>query len=177
MIPRTLLLFALSGSLLARTSLITAEENKIYLDASESEAISAKEGQAVIVYGVTSGSGKSASGTNFVRFGESAFYLVTFKSDLDPFTEGEPYEIYEGKRLAIEGIISLYQNKPQIKLTSPKQVTILADDAVYPPVTTPTTKAPTVTKSSEEPTPPPAETTTPAEKPKPPVDPSEYFRR
>lgn len=177
MIPRALLLFGLAGGLLAHTALISAEETNIYLDASESEAITAKEGQAVIVYGVASGSVKSASGTNFVRFGESVFYLVTFKSDLDPFTEGEPYEIYEGKRLAIEGIISLYQNKPQIKLTSPKQVTILADDAVYPPVAAPPTKAPTVTKSSEEPTPTPAETTIPAEKPKPPVDPSEYFRR
>jgi hypothetical protein len=177
MIPRSLLFFALAGVLLAKTCLLIAEETKIYLDASESEAISAKEGQAVIVYGVATGSGKSASGTNFVRFGESEFYLVTFKSDLDPFTEGEPYEIYEGKRLAIQGIISLYQNKPQIKLTSPEQVTILADDAVYPPVAVPPAKASTVTKSSEEPTSPSAETTTPVEKPKPPVDPSEYFRR
>ncbi len=177
MIPRSLLLFAMAGGLLVQTAFISAEETKIYLDASESEAITAKEGQAVIVYGVASGSGKSTSGTNFVRFGESDFYLVTFKSDLDPFSEGEPYEIYEGKRLAIEGTISLYQNKPQIKLTSPEQVIVLSADAVYPPVSAPPTKTPIMSKGSEEPAPAPVETPASPEKPKPPVDPSEYFRR
>lgn len=176
MIPRALLRFAMAGGLLASTVLTSAEETKIYLAASDAEAITAKEGQTVIVYGVASGSGKSASGTNFVRFGESEFYLVTFKSDLDPFSEGEPYEIYEGKRLAIEGTISLYQNKPQIKLTSPDQVTVLNEDTVYPPVAAPAAKTPTVTKASDEPVPAPVETSAPPEKPKPPVDPSEYFR-
>ncbi len=93
----------------------------------------AKEGQKVVVHGETKGSGRSASGTNFVNFKDAVFSLVTFKSDLGQFPDGEPAEAYEGKRIAVEGSISLYQGKPQIKLTDPKQVTVLAPDAVFPP--------------------------------------------
>jgi len=173
---RASLLLALVAGLLAQAAFAADEQAKIYLDAADSEAIASREGKAVIVYGVVSGSLKSPSGTNFVHFGDSDFYLVTFKSDLDPFTKGEPHQAYEGKRLAIEGTISIYQNKPQIKLTSPEQVTVLAEDAVYPPVAAPQAKAPTEAASPENPATPAVETPAAPEKPKPPVDPSEYFR-
>ncbi len=119
--------------LLALFTLSASAQEKIYLAADETEALLAKEGQKVVVYGETKGSGKSGSGTNFVNFRGAAFFLVTFKSDLAHFPDGEPADLYEGKRIAVEGALSIYQGKPQIKLTEPAQVTLLAPDAVFPP--------------------------------------------
>ncbi len=123
------------------------------------------------------GSGRSASGTNFVNFKDAVFFLVTFKSDLGQFPDGEPAEAYEGKRIAVEGSISLYQGKPQIKLTDPKQVTVLAPDAVFPPPAE-TKEAPAAPTKPAMEKPAPAEApATEAPKRKPPVDPSEYFKK
>jgi len=151
-------------------------QDTIYLEATANEDLKAKEGQKVVVHGVIEGSGKSASGTNFVNFKGAEFFLVTFKSDLGPFADGEPADLYEGKRIAVEGPISIYQGKPQIKLTDPAQVTILAPDAVFPP---PQEKK----EASAAPAKAMPEQTAAANKPvpgepkrKPPVDPSEYFK-
>lgn len=153
-------------------------DDKLYLAATETDALMAKEGQKVVVHGRTKGSGKSGSGTNFVNFDGAEFFLVTFKSDLNRFPEGEPSEVYEGKRLAVEGTISIYQGKPQIKLTDPRQVTLLEDDAVFPPPSE-NKEAPAASAK-----PMPAEKAAPAGEPapetpkrKPPVDPSEYFKK
>ncbi|NLT71583.1 MAG: hypothetical protein GXX91_12945 [Verrucomicrobiaceae bacterium] len=149
---------------------------KIYLEATRTADLVAKEGQKIVVYGETAGSAKSASGTNFVNFKGSEFSLVTFKSDLGLFPEEEPYLAYDAKRIAVEGVITLYRDKPQIKLTDPNQITVLAPDAVFPPPVTKKEKpaaAPAKNKtnpSAAAPDPEPA-------KPKPPVDPSEYFKK
>ncbi|MBP6603055.1 MAG: hypothetical protein KA250_14680 [Verrucomicrobiales bacterium] len=149
----------------------------IYLEASATAALSAKEGQKIVVYGETTGSEKNATGTNFVRFKDAEFLLVTFKTDLEPFKAGEPYTLYDGKRLAVEGIISIYQGKPQIKLIQPEQITLLEPDAIFPPV-------PEKEKSAPEPKPEmtakenPTEQLSPKEpKRKPPVDSTEYFKK
>lgn len=149
----------------------------IYLQANQTAALIAKEGQKVVVYGETGGSAKSASGTNFVNFKESEFCLVTFKSDLGPFPKEEPYLAYDNKRLAVAGVITLYQSKPQIKLTDPKQVTILAPDAVFPPPVRKEKKRDVPTVSSKDKTKPPAGPAPEPAKPKPPVDASEYFKK
>lgn len=151
-------------------------DQKIYLEATKTAELIAKEGQKIVVHGVTTGSGKSASGTNFVNFKEAEFFLVTFKTDLVQFKEGEPHLIYDGKRLAVEGTISVYQGKPQIKLTSPDQIIVLKPDAVFPPPAKTEMKdtGPDETKTKEPvPSDKPA-TETPVRKP--PVDPSEYFK-
>lgn len=152
-------------------------DEKIYLEAVKTAELIAKEGQKIVVFGETGGSGRSASGTNFVNFKEAEFFLVTFKTDLAQFKEGEPHLLYDGKRLAVEGTITIYQGKPQIKLTAPDQVVLLAPDAVFPPPADKEEKAPGPDKSKKEEVPLPAgkvEPETPARKP--PVDPSEYFK-
>lgn len=169
--PLSLALFALLAHLAA------CGDDKLYLAAGDTEALLAKEGQKVIVHGVATGSKKSASGTNFVNFKGASFFLVTFKSDLSQFPDGEPTDLYEGKRIAVEGAVSIYQGKPQIKLTEPKQVTVLAADAVFPPPAEakpePAAPAKVMTEKPEPETEPAPETP----KRKPPVDPSEYFKK
>ena len=100
--------------------------------ATDVDGIRAKEGQKVMVWGETTGSGKSSSGMNFVNFKDTEFYLVTFKTDLKPFGDAEPADAYDGKRIVVTGVISIYKDKVQIKLTSPDQVKILADDEAWP---------------------------------------------
>ncbi|MDF1823390.1 MAG: hypothetical protein P1U68_02045 [Verrucomicrobiales bacterium] len=164
-------------SLLIFASFLDAEEgeSQLYLKATDTDSLVAKEGQIVIVYGETENSAKSASGANFVNFKGADFLLVTFKSDIDQFAEGEPFELFDGKRVAVEGAISIYRGKPQIKLTSPDQVTILTAEEVFPPVTGKPEKvvpAATTKVSGEM-----SEQAPPEEEPKrkPPVDPSEFF--
>jgi hypothetical protein len=153
-------------------------QDKLYLAAADTAALVAKEGQRVVVHGETKGSGKSAAGTNFVNFQDAEFFLVTFKSDLAQFPDGEPADAYEGKRIAVEGAISIYQGKPQIKLSDPKQVAVLAADAVFPPPPEKTKGEPSAPVPPTAGTPPPGATpAAEAPKRKPPVDPSEYFKK
>ncbi len=153
------------------------EEDKLYLAATETEALKAKEGQRVVVHGETQDSGKSASGTNFVNFKGAEFFLVAFKSDLGRFPEGEPADLYDGKRLAVEGTVSVYQGKPQIKLTDPAQITVLAPDAVFPPPEVKKKPEPTPSDAAKPAPADPGKPTVEEPKRKPPVDPSEYFKK
>ncbi len=152
------------------------DAGKIYIEAVKTDDLKAKEGQKIVVYGETKGSGKSGSGTNFVNFKGAEFYLITFKSDLTKFKDGEPADIFDGKRIAVEGVITVYKNKPQIKLVNPDAVTELGKDEEFPPK---------VEKEAENQKSKPS----PAEKPavkgkqapvepkkKPPVDPKKYFK-
>ncbi len=162
------------------TGVFALERTPVYLAADQTAALIANEGRKVIVYGETEGSEKSASGTNYVHFKGSEFFLVTFKSDLGAFKKGEPHLAYNQKRLAVEGVVALREGKPQIKLTAPAQITVLEPGAVFPPPTA--EKNETVAGSVEKKAGSAAAGETSASppeviKPKPPVDPSEYFKK
>lgn len=153
------------------------EGPNLYLEATATKELVAKEGQKVIVYGHTENSAKSASGANFVNFKGAEFFLVTFQSDLAQFPGGEPFEQFDGKRVAVEGVISIYRDKPQIKLTRPDQVRILKEEEVFPPVAEKPAggdATDTPEKSMEKPE-TPSEEKEEEPKRKPPVDASEFF--
>lgn len=173
---KTFLILLLAPVLPVLTS--AEEKPAIYLAATETEELIAKDGQKVTVHGETTGSGKSSSGMNFVNFKGAEFYLVTFKSDLDQFEDGEPADLYDGKRIAVTAVISIYKEKPQIKLTSPDQVRILEEGEEFPPPATEETEAETKeAPKAEEKRDSPRETTEPEEpKRKPPVDAKKYFK-
>lgn len=152
-----------------------ADSSVIYIAATETEELKAKDGQRVTVYGETSGAGKSSSGTNFVNFKEGEFYLVTFKTDLNLFPKGEPADLYDGKRIAVTGVMSIYRGKPQFKLTSPEQVRVLEADEEFPPKQEEMKEAPEP-EAKPEATPETESKPEEESKRKPPVDPSEYFK-
>ncbi len=164
----------LCGLILLCQASFAQDSGNIYIEADNTDDLKAKEGQKVIVYGETKGSGKSGSGTNFVNFKGAEFYLITFKSDLNKFKEGEPADIFDSKRIAVEGVITVYKNKPQIKLVSPDAVTELGEDEEFPPKTekieekkkSPVTEKPITKGKPDQPEP----------KKKPPVDPKKYFK-
>lgn len=118
----------LSGALLAEEG---ATELPVF-EAKETEDLIKKEGQKVVVVGKCDRTGKSRGGTNFVNFADSEFTLVTFKSDLGPFEKGEPADIYKDKFLKVTGVIEIYKDLPQIKLTDPAQIEA-ADEAFAGP--------------------------------------------
>ena len=91
------------------------------------------------------------------------------------FPNGEPADLYDGKRIAVTGVMSIYRGKPQFKLTSPEQVRVLEADEEFPPKQEEMKEAPEPEAKPEaipETEPKPEEES----KRKPPVDPSEYFK-
>ena len=153
----------------------TAAAAAIYISADDTDALKAKEGQKITVYGNTSGSGKSQSGTNFVNFKGAEFYLITFASDLDQFTEGEPHEVYDEQRIAVTGTLTIYKDKPQIKLTEPGMIQVIAEGETFPPKME--EKAPAVAPETTAKAEPKKENAKPEEpKRKPPVDAKKYFK-
>lgn len=151
------------------------------LEASETEALKKKEGQKVTVIGKCDRTGKSSGGTNFVNFENADFTLVTFKSDLGPFTAGEPADIYEGKYLSVTGVIGIYKDAPQIKLLDPKQVKASDEAFKAPDPNAVAAPAPASTETdkekSEADNDADAKDAGDKEKPKPPVDPRKYFKK
>lgn len=144
------------------------------LAATDTEGLKAKDGQKIVVWGKTTGCGKSQSGTNFVNFEDAEFYLITFKSDLAPFDDEEPADAYDGKRLVVTGVVSIYKDKPQFKLTSPDQVKILAEDDPWPSAPAAEEKAEAPAEKASSKVEAPAKTEEPRKKP--PVDPKLYFK-
>ncbi len=171
-----LLTAGIIGSAEFQTSM-GAEENPAtpIFDASDSPAIAAKEGQKITVRGVVSSVRKSRGGTNFINFADSEFYLVTFKSDLQAFDKGEPADLFRGKHLAVTGVVSIYQGKPQMKLNHPGMVEVVDPDA---PEENPAKPSPSSKDGEEKET---VKKTEPKSKPnakkkRPPVDPKKYFK-
>lgn len=149
------------------------------LEASDTDALKKKEGQKVTVIGKCDRTGKSSGGTNFVNFEAAEFSLVTFKSDLGPFTEGEPADLYEGKFLSVTGVIGIYKDAPQIKLLDPKQVKT-SDQAFQLPEPK-TEPAPAAATEDEDKDKSAGEGKRKGDdekgKPRPPVDPRKYFKK
>jgi len=115
-------------------SAVAAEETDTspVFKSSDTRSIIAKEGQKITVRGLVSSVRKSNGGTNFINFDTSEFYLITFKSDLNTFVDGEPADLYQGKHLAVTGVVSVYKNKPQMKLLHPDMVRIINADEPLP---------------------------------------------
>ncbi len=156
---------------------VQAEEgaNAIYIAADDTDSLKAKEGQKVTVYGHTTGSGKSQSGTNFVNFKGAEFYLITFASDLAQFGEGEPHEVYDEKNIAVTGTLTIYKEKPQIKLTEPAMIKVIAEGEEFPPKAAANKPVPAAAKTTAKVE--PKKEGEPAEpKRKPPVDAKKYFK-
>ncbi len=164
----TCLLVVISSAVIAEGR----EEHPVF-DASDTESILAKTGQKITVRGIVSTAEKSKSGTTFIRFKDGEFYLVTFKSDLKAFRDNEPADLYKGEYLAVTGVISIYKNKPQMKLTHPGMVQIINEDGPAPApgkvTERKTSKSKPVAKTSKH-------TVSGKTKKIPPIDPKNYFK-
>lgn len=94
--------------------------------ASATKVLQTKEGQRITVTGKVSDTGISSSGIHFVNFESSKFTLVTFAQEVPLFDKGGPAGLYDGKTIEVTGVIELYKGQPQIKLTSPAMIKVIA---------------------------------------------------
>jgi hypothetical protein len=90
-------------------------------------------GSQVIVEGVVQRIGKDdASGIHFLNFSDSrgGFVVVIFPKSLPAF-EGTDFEAaYRNQLVRVEGRLSLYEDQPQIVISSPAEINVVhaADD-------------------------------------------------
>lgn len=81
--------------------------------------------QRVTVYGRIESTGAASSGHNFLNFSGKQVTVFCHKNDVAKFKDGKPAEVYKGKDVEITGVLSLYQNKLQLKLTDPSHIKII----------------------------------------------------
>lgn len=82
-------------------------------------------GQDVSIVGKVSRTGKSSSGHVFLNFAaNSQFTIFIPKTVVAQFREDDPQKSFQGETVLVRGKVERYQNKLQIRLASPKQITI-----------------------------------------------------
>lgn len=104
------------------------------IKATDLEAIKAKEGEFVTVTGTVVGTFKSKSGKAiFFNFGpdhKTCFTAVIFSGNIEKFKgkNGEdPVDYYLNKNVKLDGRIKVHENRPEIILDDPKQLTIVGE--------------------------------------------------
>lgn len=153
-----------------------AQEKVPVLKVAEIDKIRAAVGEKMTVIGTVERAAKSkGSGMNFLNFPGGEFSVVVFAKNLKNFPDGEPADVYDEKLVQVTGTIALYQDKPQIVLDTPAQITILNPETGKPfpePAKAPEKPAPAdVVKPTENPAP----KEKPAAKNPAKVDPRQYF--
>lgn len=83
-------------------------------------------GKNLTVCGYVEKVGQSKSGITFINYAEkdSPYTGVIYAKDSINFTEYKPKDFLMGKQVCISGVVSLFKGKPQIVISSPKQIRI-----------------------------------------------------
>lgn len=95
------------------------------------DEIKKHEGAFVVIKGTVVNSYMPKSGKvvflNFSQDYRNSFTAVIFASDFKNFksVNVNPATYYNGKTVKVEGIIKMYRGKPEIIVTTPKQIKIL----------------------------------------------------
>ncbi|MEZ5301594.1 MAG: hypothetical protein R3F11_13230 [Verrucomicrobiales bacterium] len=92
------------------------------IPAAEMDKLRELAGQKVAVVGEIKNTGRSESGINFLNF-DGGFVVVCFPEVVkDKFPDKDPAKLYHRKYVRVTGEITLFKDKPQIKLYGPDQV-------------------------------------------------------
>jgi DNA/RNA endonuclease YhcR with UshA esterase domain len=100
------------------------------IDATDLEALRAAAGTEVAVVGhVTEVGTTQDGGITFINVGlpkKQGFVAVVFRADYAAFPDG--FDQFRNARVRVSGVLELYRgDQPQIKLSSPEQIAILAE--------------------------------------------------
>lgn len=85
-------------------------------------------GKTASVFGKVSTASVSKSGHHFLNFYSSELVVVCFKEHAVKFEKGGPAKLFKGQEIEVTGIVELYRNRPQIKLTAPDQIKLARSD-------------------------------------------------
>jgi len=121
MIGRLILMMVLTASVYAQEEVI---------DATNLEALRAKDGVEVTVEGTVSEIGTTKESTiTFINIGapkKQGFVAVVFQKDYLAFPEG--FDKYRNQKVRVKGLLKLYRGEtPQIALSSPEQITVVTE--------------------------------------------------
>lgn len=99
------------------------------IEATNMDQLREKAGNEVIVEGEVLSVGKTASGSlTFINVGlpkKEGFVALVKQRNYESFPNG--FDGYKGQKVRVKGVITLYQEtQPQIEVTSPDQITIVA---------------------------------------------------
>jgi len=114
--------------LLALILPVMAQEDKSeVIDATNLEALRAKDGVEATVEGLVMDIGTTKEATmTFINIGmpkKQGFVAVVFQKDYAAFPEG--FDKFRNQKVRVKGMIKLYRGEtPQIVLSSPDQITI-----------------------------------------------------
>lgn len=100
------------------------------LDATNLEALRAKDGAEVTVEGVVSEIGTTKEATiTFINIGapkKQGFVAVVFQKSYAAFPEG--FDQYRNQKVRVKGLMKLYRGEtPQIVLSAPEQITLVTE--------------------------------------------------
>ena len=88
-------------------------------------------GERVFLVGQVANTGKSSSGHQFLNFGRRRNDVTGFIGrDAVAQFSASPEAIFKGKNIRLRGELYRYRGKPNIRIDGPKDVTVLADDAL-----------------------------------------------
>jgi hypothetical protein len=132
--------FLAACSLHAQDAAPDPEPEPAVVPVTESETLSAREGQETLVQGRVSRTRVNSSGIHFLEFEDTPFVCVTFAQQVAAFPDGPPSEIYKDQWVRVRGRIEQFRGAPQIKLAAPDQIEVIPAPAAEPaPVAMPVT--------------------------------------
>lgn len=134
-IVRTVLAVALAALAAFSSSQFSGQDTAVQDTAVDASTLSARNvvelrkhlGQEVVIEGKIGRTNTSSSGNHFLNFEASEFTAVCFKDDVAKFDSGGPAKLFDGKTVQVSGKLETYKGKLQLKLTSPKQISIIDD--------------------------------------------------
>ena len=124
-------LLSLAGLVLFATSVLAQDAPAPeVIDAANLDALRAKAGMEAIVEGMVTEIGTTKASTiTFINIGapkKQGFVALVFQSNYGAFAEG--FDKYKAQKVRVQGVIELYKSEqPQIKVTSPDQITIVTE--------------------------------------------------
>lgn len=126
MIRRPFLAAITALGLIFSANLHAADAIATYPDSAAQQHV----GEEAIVTGRIVASGKSKQGNQYFNFGakfpKQTFSAVIKAPDVEKFGD---LTRFDGKLVSVRGKIDLHNDKPEIVLTSPEQITILPEPA------------------------------------------------
>lgn len=122
-------LLSLVGMVLVAASAFAQDAAEV-VDATDLDALRAKAGTEAIVEGpVTEVGTTKDGGITFINIGaprKQGFVAVVFQSNYGAFGEG--FDKYKAQKVRVQGVVDLYRGEqPQIKVSSPDQITIVTE--------------------------------------------------
>jgi hypothetical protein len=119
-----------SGLVFALVFAATGFAQEEVLDATNLEALRAKDGVEVTVEGTVTEIGTTKDSTiTFINIGapkKQGFVALVFQKDYAAFPEG--FDQYRNQKVRVKGLLKLYRGEtPQIALSTPEQISVVTE--------------------------------------------------